>query len=65
MQRFSESRASGNKILRKDPKSARWGLAQDEPVDTVVRRLGLVGAEDLEAIRSGFEDALEGRQPRW
>jgi hypothetical protein len=31
----------------------------------VVRRLGAVEAEELQAIQEGVEGALEGRQPRW
>jgi hypothetical protein len=44
---------------------ARSDRTRGELVEAVVRRLGTVDAEDLEAIEEGVEDALEGRLPRW
>jgi hypothetical protein len=38
---------------------------QDELVGMIVRRIGVVDAEDLAAIRAGLNDAIEGRMPRW
>jgi hypothetical protein len=38
---------------------------RDELVGVIVRRIGIVDIEDLEAIREGMNDAINGRQPRW
>jgi hypothetical protein len=44
------------------PRSVR---IRDELVGANIRRIGIVDVEDLEAIREGMNDAIEGRQPRW
>lgn len=45
--------------------ASRSDRTRAELVATIVKRLGVVGAEDKEAFEEGVEDALEGRQPRW
>jgi hypothetical protein len=45
----------------------RWSeiRTQDELVGVIIRRIGVLDTEDLEAIREGINDAIAGRQPSW
>jgi hypothetical protein len=58
-----------SEIRRRDPalrdEPARSHRSQDGLVGAIVRRIGIVDAEDFDAIRASMNDAIEGRQPRW